>query len=398
MPTLPALSLATLLLLASGVTESHTQPAGPSSASSSVATTGAVEDVPIPVARKATGSKFAWVTIYYEVGKNDAEYHLGARVLMRSIKESGTEADRVVLIAEGTQQKYADKFIEDGLKLEWVRNIDSPWSKTLRRFAFALNKLKIWAMTEYDRVIFLDADVIVLQPADFMFNCGHFCAVFFNPINFHTAILVVKPDKAIYDDMVKKINDGMASFDGADQGFINSYFTGLNAAKEWTKALPPSEDKMNRLPVNYNMHHIYYYEKMSWGGPWGRGEDIVTMTYPIAQFGKPWVWYGYPMMDMHFLWLKYRNQIDVASDYPVQICVLLMAPLLHLVLSQVNVFFFDPSPPPIPSPFASLWTVSALKVTSSFSVSTKVPASLHSAMCLILSPRPARGSLLPGVF
>eukprot|EP01061_Rhynchopus_euleeides_P021098 TRINITY_DN3430_c0_g2_i2.p1 TRINITY_DN3430_c0_g2~~TRINITY_DN3430_c0_g2_i2.p1 ORF type:complete len:499 (+),score=185.44 TRINITY_DN3430_c0_g2_i2:128-1498(+) len=280
------------------------------------------------------GAKFAWATIFYEAGRNDAEYFLGARVLMQSAKDSNTEADRVVLIADGTNQKYARVFESDGLKLEWVKNINSPWLRTQPRFAFALNKLKIWSMTQYERVIFLDADVILMQHADFLFNCGHFCAVFFNPINFHTAILVVKPDRAVYDDMVNKI-ETLGSFDGADQGFINAYFKGLNAANEWTKQSPPSNDRMNRLPVSYNMHHIYYYEKMSWGGPWGSAENIVTMTYPIAQFGKPWCWWGYPMMDMHFHWLRYRNKLDGPSDYPLHVGLLVLAPIIHFILTQV---------------------------------------------------------------
>eukprot|EP00754_Rhynchopus_humris_P040348 Rhum_TRINITY_DN2338_c0_g2::Rhum_TRINITY_DN2338_c0_g2_i1::g.6737::m.6737 len=280
-------------------------------------------------------SKFAWVTIYYEAGKNDDEYALGARVLMQSIKATGTEADRVILIAEGTQEKYSKAFEQDGLKLAWVKNIESPWVKTLQRFAFSLNKLRIWSMTQYERVIFLDADVIAMQPADFLFQCGHFCAVFFNPINFHTAILIVKPEQAVYDDMIKKLNT-LDSFDGADQGFINSYFTGFNGASEWKRGLPPSNDKMNRLPVPYNMHHIYYYEKMSWGAMWGSADNIVTMTYPITPAGKPWWWWCYPLMDMHFHWLKYRNQIDSFANYPTTLMTLFLAPGIHFLL---NLYF-----------------------------------------------------------
>eukprot|EP01064_Diplonema_japonicum_P008128 TRINITY_DN15650_c1_g1_i1.p1 TRINITY_DN15650_c1_g1~~TRINITY_DN15650_c1_g1_i1.p1 ORF type:complete len:464 (+),score=98.96 TRINITY_DN15650_c1_g1_i1:77-1468(+) len=294
-------------------------------------------------------AKNAWVTIYYEAGKNDDEYFLAARVLMQSIKDSGSEADRVVLIAKGTQARYAKGFQDDGVKLIWVDNIESPWTQTLQRFAFSLNKLRIWDLTQYNKVIFLDADVVVLQHADFLFNCGDFCAVFFNPISFHTAILVVKPDHAVFTDMIQKLNT-LKSFDGADQGFINSYFENFNAAPEWTRDKPPSTDRMNRLPVPYNMHHIYYYEKMSWGGPWGKAEDIVTMTYPIATFGKPWWWWCYPLMDMHWLWLKFRNRVDSYTDYPWQILLLVAAPVVHFLLVEIaKKQHTSKAPPPLPT-------------------------------------------------
>ena len=279
-------------------------------------------------------ARFAWATIYYECGKNDEEYWLAARVLMQSIKDTNTVADRVVLTAKGTRTRYIKGFEDDGVVVKPVDNIDSPWTETLQRFAFSLNKLKIWSLTQYERVIFLDADVIVLQQADFLFRCGKFCAVFFNPINFHTAILIVQPNQTVYDDLIQKLNS-LKSFDGADQGFINSYFKGFNAAKEWTKELPASNDEMNRLPVPYNMHHIYYYEKMSWGGPWGKGEDIVTMTYPIATFGKPWWWWCYPLMDMHWLWLKYRNEIDTVYNYPIQMALVILSPAVHFLFGHL---------------------------------------------------------------
>eukprot|EP01063_Lacrimia_lanifica_P022545 TRINITY_DN30099_c0_g1_i1.p1 TRINITY_DN30099_c0_g1~~TRINITY_DN30099_c0_g1_i1.p1 ORF type:complete len:460 (+),score=181.64 TRINITY_DN30099_c0_g1_i1:40-1419(+) len=285
-------------------------------------------------------SNHAWVTIFYEAGRNDDEYFLGARVLMQSIKDSGTEADRIVVIANGVQERYSKGFENDGLMLYWVDSIPSPWAeKTLKRFAFSLNKLRIWQMTKYDRVIFLDADVIVVQPADFLFNCGHFCAVYFNPVSFHTAILVVKPDQDIYNDMENRLKNGIGSFDGADQGFINSYFNKFVEAKEWTKEDGKSEAAMNRLPIPYNMHHIYYYEKMSWWGPFtdGKGPSaIVTVTYPIAPFLKPWCWWAYPLLDMHQWWVRYRNQIEGWMDYPMELIKIALIPVLHVVFSKLR--------------------------------------------------------------
>eukprot|EP01062_Namystynia_karyoxenos_P066059 TRINITY_DN60074_c0_g1_i1.p1 TRINITY_DN60074_c0_g1~~TRINITY_DN60074_c0_g1_i1.p1 ORF type:complete len:569 (+),score=150.98 TRINITY_DN60074_c0_g1_i1:102-1709(+) len=281
-------------------------------------------------------ARYAWTTIFYEAGRNDPEYFLGARVLMESIRQSGTKADRVVLVGRGTQSRYLRGFEGDGCKVKVIDNVPSPWGKkTPRRFLFALNKLAVWRMTEYERVIYLDADVIVLQQADFLFKCGHFCAVFMNPINFHTAILVIKPSEARYDDMLTQLKT-LGSFDGADQGFFNSYFQGLSAATEWTKGQPPSNAPLNRIPVQYNMNHMYYYEKMRWGGVWGDASDIVTMTYPVTPIGKPWYWYWYPLLDMHWWWHRYRMSVDSFSNYPRELALLVLAPFLGQVLAHLE--------------------------------------------------------------
>eukprot|EP00756_Hemistasia_phaeocysticola_P060057 Hpha_TRINITY_DN3729_c0_g1::TRINITY_DN3729_c0_g1_i1::g.23805::m.23805 len=291
--------------------------------------------VPVPGSTQKVAD-YAWTTIFYEAGHNDDEYFIGARVLMESIRQSGTEADRVVLVGPGTKPKYMQGFRKDGCSVRHIENVPSPWgSKTPKRFLFALNKLAVWTLTEYKRVIYLDADVIVLQPADFLFQCGHFCAVFMNPINFHTAILIIKPSEDTYRDMLAKLKT-LGSFDGADQGFFNEYYRGLNAASEWTKSRGKSEDAMNRLPIQYNMNHIYYYEKMRWGGVWGSPEEIITMTFPVTPIGKPWYWYLYPHFTMHLWWLRYRTSIESVTEYPMQLGLFVLAPLLAHALTQLE--------------------------------------------------------------
>jgi hypothetical protein len=84
-----------------------------------------------------------------------------------------------------------------------VSNIQNPWKlKQIAdgegggtyqsRFEFTLNKLHLWNLTQYERVVYMDADDIALSKLDELFFCGHFCAVYMNPCNFHTGLLVVK--------------------------------------------------------------------------------------------------------------------------------------------------------------------------------------------------------------
>lgn len=72
-------------------------------------------------------------------------------------------------------------------------------------FEYTLNKLHVWNMLDYERVIYMDADNIFFHNIDNLFKCGHFCAVYMNPCNFHTGLFVVTPSNETYHDLLKSL-------------------------------------------------------------------------------------------------------------------------------------------------------------------------------------------------
>lgn len=108
------------------------------------------------------------------------------------------------------------------------------------RFKNTYTKLSIFNLN-YDKVIFLDADSIVLRNIDHLFNIE---APFAAPTSmgqskgylrleqkdypiFNTGVMVVNPNPDLFQDMMRK-KDTLDSYDGSDQGFLNSYFGGKN--------------------------------------------------------------------------------------------------------------------------------------------------------------------------
>jgi alpha-N-acetylglucosamine transferase len=76
-----------------------------------------------------------------------------------------------------------------------VNDIPNPYinkPKFDKRFIFTLNKMYAWSLTEYERVVMLDADNLFLRAPDELFQCGEFCAAFINPCIFHTGLFVLK--------------------------------------------------------------------------------------------------------------------------------------------------------------------------------------------------------------
>lgn len=291
--------------------------------------------VPSSRALRATG-RYAYVTVHYEGTSRDDEYVLGIQVLMQSIKLTGTPHDLVVLASESVSQQSKRIFESIGCRVLDVSNIDNPFiNKTLsnKNFIYTLNKLHVWNLLEYERVVYLDADNVLIRNADELFLCGHFCAVFMNPCHFHTGLLVVTPDAKEYERLLRALHH-LGSFDGADQGFLSSMYSRAlrkaplfipNKAKEIQHALP----KGMRLPVGYNVNHKYFYEQYHWKLFYlrhfasmtspispirvvvesARGVPGVTVGFPIAPVLKPWYWWAVYIMDLHRIWHDIRSTL-----------------------------------------------------------------------------------------
>jgi alpha-N-acetylglucosamine transferase len=153
--------------------------------------------------------------------------------MMRSLRRTGTRADVVVLVSPNVKEETRQVLRQDNAIVTEVPNLVNPYKakkaegqsqRFLSRFEFTLNKLYMWNLTQYERVVYLDADNIALGNFDELFDCGHFCAVFMNPCNFHTGLLVIKPDVHQFERMVHALYNHTRSYDGADQGFLTAFF------------------------------------------------------------------------------------------------------------------------------------------------------------------------------
>jgi len=143
-----------------------------------------------------------------------------------------------------------------------------------------------------------------------------------NILAFHTAVLVVKPDRKKFEDMVAKLAT-LESYDGADQGFLVSYYNNLDMAPYYDASQGPSDLPMNRLYLGYSMNHIYWYEKRSWDHGYRIHQfkqhtiPAFVMTYPITPNLKPWYWWGYIWFDLHWVWNSVRNEIKEEWIFPI---------------------------------------------------------------------------------
>lgn len=213
----------------------------------------------------------------------NADYVRGARALINSLRATGTDADIVVLHTDApvdgldarlvrcdllpTSAEFNAAHARDALhaRAAFTKGGKPPFHTPLDNFA----KLRLWQL-EYERVVFLDADTLVLKNIDKLFDYPEFCAapnVYEGVADFHrmnSGVFTARPSQATYDAMMARLDVPGAFWRRTDQTFLQEFFP------DW-----------HGLPVFYNMlQYVWFAMPDLWS--W---DDIKVLHF---QYEKPW--------------------------------------------------------------------------------------------------------------
>ena len=265
-------------------------------------------------------SKEAYFTLLY----GDV-YMLGVRVLGQSLRNTKTNRDYVVLCTEDVSEDTKDVLRSDGWIVKSVQSLANPYTGFSPRFEKVLTKLLVWSMTEYRKIVFIDSDAMVVRNVDHLFRCGNFCASFRHSDLFNTGIIVLDPSQEVFEDMKSKLRE-YESYDGGDQGFLNSYFPELKYSLMFNaKGKEPSTGYM-RLPAGYNADIGVYYMLLRWSMP---PEELMIVHYTLGPM-KPWKWWSYPFFELNWEWLRIRRTLLPHYDEPTLCELMNWLPLILL--------------------------------------------------------------------
>jgi alpha-N-acetylglucosamine transferase len=221
----------------------------------------------------------------------NADYAKGAVALVRSLRHTGTAADIVAMHTGGVPAKAPAPVAALGTKLVPVELLPTsdafnerhargrlhgaaPFTKggkpafhtPLDNFA----KLRLWRMTEYEKVVFLDADTLVLRNIDRLFDWPEFSAapnVYESLADFrrmNSGVFVAQPSEATFAAMLEKLDRPDAFWRRTDQTFLENFFP------DW-----------HGLPVFFNMlQYVWFNLPDLWD--W---RSISVLHY---QYEKPW--------------------------------------------------------------------------------------------------------------
>lgn len=210
-------------------------------------------------------------------------YVVGAGVLARSLQSTGTIRTIWCLVASkniSSQSLQVLKSIFDG-----VTEVDCLDSKDEANLALlgrpelgpTFTKLHLWRLKQFQKVVFLDADTLVLKNIDDLFEREEFsaCPDVGWPDCFNSGVFVAVPKDETFLDLTR-LAETEGSFDGGDQGLLNTYFS------EWSTG--PSS---RRIPFTYNLTINASY---SYAPAYARFKKDIKVVHFIGT-QKPWTYY-----------------------------------------------------------------------------------------------------------
>ena len=131
-------------------------------------------------------------------------------------------------------------------------------------------KLRLWELDQYEKIVFLDADTLVIQNVDRLFDFPEFVAapnLYESLADFHrmnSGVFVAQPNSCTFEEMLDRLDRPDAFWPRTDQTFLQTFFP------DW-----------DGLPYIYNtLQYVWFNLPQLWN--W---ERIKVIHY---QYEKPW--------------------------------------------------------------------------------------------------------------
>lgn len=242
---------------------------------------------------------FAWVTLLTQ-----PDYYIGVQALHRSLKRSETQWPLTVMVTDAIDLETREALQAQGCVIHPVEPL-MPDAKLEQHYASAQfsevwSKLRAWELTGCERVVFLDADMLVLRNMDELFTLDlgdhdlaacHACRcnpnkiasypASWHPENCHYTwqdrgepapasldrylnggFLVLKPDQAVFTWLQQKVAaiKDLRRYPFSEQDLLNEVFENrwlpLTYIYNALKTLPFQHSAMWREEEVKNLHFI----------------------------------------------------------------------------------------------------------------------------------------------
>ncbi|URE18987.1 Glycosyl transferase family 8 [Musa troglodytarum] len=175
----------------------------------------------------------AKVRTYTEAGKREAyatilhsaeHYVCGAIAAAQSLRSSGSARDLVILVDKTISRRDRGGLEAAGWKARTIERIRNPKGKRDAYNEWNYSKFRLWQLTDYDKVVFIDADLLVLRNIGFLFAMPEVRAVGNNATLFNSGVMVVAPSDFTFRLLMDHV-DELTSYNGGNQGYLNEIFT-----------------------------------------------------------------------------------------------------------------------------------------------------------------------------
>lgn len=176
----------------------------------------------------------------------------GIIALYNSLRHFGCDKDFLVMVTDDVTEESRQKLCERNLRIvdaEKIYYTGKRKDKILDRYGKKdeswkmFTKINIWKQIQYEKLIYIDADTIVLENIDELFSVEELGAVKGGSIvleydGIEAGVLVIRPSIETYNDLIESLDGDTYDIKMSDQSFLNHYFTKL--------------EKINYIPEKYN--------------------------------------------------------------------------------------------------------------------------------------------------
>lgn len=211
----------------------------------------------LPKLKEDPKPKLAYVTVLH----SSEDYVCGAIALAQSILQTSQSViqfykytrDLILLADDSITPKSIEALQAAGWKIMRIQRIHNPFAEKGSYNEWNYSKLRIWQLTEYDKVIFIDSDFLVLKNMDDFFVYPQLSAAPNDFTLFNSGLMIIEPSKCMFEELMRRVSI-TGAYNKGDQGFLNEVFT-------WWHRLP---SKLNRLKDTkeieedelYGMHYL----------------------------------------------------------------------------------------------------------------------------------------------
>lgn len=195
-------------------------------------------------------------------------YVCGAIAAAQSIRMAGSKRDFVILVDKTISDYHRGGLEAAGWKVHTIQRIRNPKAERDAYNEWNYSKFRLWQLTDYDKIIFIDADLLILRNIDFLFEMPEITATGNNATLFNSGVMVVEPSNCTFQLLMDHINE-IVSYNGGDQGYLNEIFTWwhripkhMNFLKHfWEGDEPEKKEMKTRLfgaepPILYVLHYL----------------------------------------------------------------------------------------------------------------------------------------------
>lgn len=160
---------------------------------------------------------------YATVLHSSEAYVCGAITLAQSLLQTGTKRDLILLLDKSISLPKREALAKAGWNIRIIKRIRNPKAEKYSYNEYNYSKFRLWQLTDYDKIIFIDADIVVLRNLDIFFHFPQMSATGNDNSIFNSGVMVIEPSNCTFD-MFMQHREKIVSYNGGDQGFLNEVF------------------------------------------------------------------------------------------------------------------------------------------------------------------------------